>query len=97
MTGSRSGGIIASAWATLMLLGEDGYTRIAGECWQAFVGFRDGINAIPGFRVIGDPDAACIAFKCTDGPENKVFFFFFFFFFFINDLGGKSVIKSQAP
>ena len=33
MTGSRNGGIIASAWATMMLMGEQGYLRVAEECW----------------------------------------------------------------
>jgi sphinganine-1-phosphate aldolase len=73
MTGSRAGGIIAAAWATMMLLGEDGYTRLADDCWTAFVAFRDGIRAIKGFRLVGEPEAACIAFQCSEGPENKIY------------------------
>ncbi len=73
MTGSRAGGIIAAAWATMMLLGQDGYARISEDCWRAFVGFRDGIASIKGFRIVGDPDGCCIAFQCSEGPENKVY------------------------
>jgi hypothetical protein len=110
MTGSRAGGVIAAAWATMMLLGQDGYTRfsvvvvvvvfpvffffqrISDDCWKNFVGFRDGIRAEKGFCIVGEPDAACIAFKCTEGPETKVCVFFFssclfvcsFVFFLLN-------------
>lgn len=73
LTGSRSGGIIASAWATLMLLGQDGYERVSEEVWRAFVGYRDGIRGTRGFRLVGEPEACCIAFACTDGPENRVY------------------------
>lgn len=73
MTGSRNGGIIASAWATLMLMGEDGYLKVAEECWQAFDAVVTGIRQIDGLELIGNPDAACIGFKCTDGPDNKIY------------------------
>lgn len=73
MTGSRSGGIIASTWATLMLLGEDGYLKLVSQGYESFLIVRDGINKIPGFKTLGNSNAACIAFQCTDGSPNKVY------------------------
>jgi sphinganine-1-phosphate aldolase len=73
MTGSRNGGILASAWATLMLMGEEGYLKIAEDVYAAFSGVVEGIKKIPGLELIGEPDAACVGFKCTDGDETKIY------------------------
>ncbi len=62
MTGSRPGGAIAAAWAVLRYLGEEGYTRLARTIMDTTQALRDGINAIPGLRVLGLPDMSVFAF-----------------------------------
>ena len=62
LTASRSGGGIASAWAVLHYLGEEGYLRIAREILETRGRLIAGINAIDGLEVLGRPDAYLIAF-----------------------------------
>ena len=54
--GSRSGGLIASTWASLVLTGREGYLdaaeRIHGAAQRMVVGIR---NGIPELTVFGDP------------------------------------------
>jgi sphinganine-1-phosphate aldolase len=54
--GSRSGGLIASTWASLVITGREGYLAKAREIYdtaQAMVhGIRDGI---PELRIVGEP------------------------------------------
>ena len=64
-TGSRSGGGVASAWAVLNYLGEEGYLRIVERILDTRDRFIDGINSIEGLRVYGDPHAYLVAF----GPD----------------------------
>jgi sphinganine-1-phosphate aldolase len=46
--GTRPGGAIAAAWASLTALGHEGYLRIAGIIMKTTRAFIDGITAIPG-------------------------------------------------
>ncbi len=61
MTGTRPGGAIAAAWAVLNFLGEEGYLRLARTVMQTTVRLRDGINAIDGLRVLGQPEMSVLA------------------------------------
>jgi glutamate/tyrosine decarboxylase-like PLP-dependent enzyme len=62
MTGSRPGAAIAAAWAVMNYLGEDGYKRLARITWDTTQTLRKGIDAIPGVKVVGDPDMTIFAF-----------------------------------
>ncbi|MFB3093779.1 MAG: aspartate aminotransferase family protein [Dehalococcoidia bacterium] len=62
MAGSRPGGAIAAAWAVLNYLGEDGYLRLARTVMDTARKLIDGINAIDGLQVIGEPDASIFSF-----------------------------------
>jgi glutamate/tyrosine decarboxylase-like PLP-dependent enzyme len=53
--GTRPAAPIAAAWATINHLGEDGYLRLADRVRAASRRFRDGIAAIAGLQVTGDP------------------------------------------
>lgn len=67
MTGTRAGGPIAAAWASLVAMGEDGFlhhTRLAMEAARAL---RDGIAAIPELAVVGEPQATVVAWGARDG------------------------------
>jgi sphinganine-1-phosphate aldolase len=54
--GSRSGGLIASTWASLVLTGREGYLAAARDIHGAAQRMVDGIRTrIPQLRVVGDP------------------------------------------
>ncbi len=54
--GSRSGGLIASTWASLVLTGRDGYLQAAREIHDAAQRMVAGIRErLPQLEVIGDP------------------------------------------
>jgi glutamate/tyrosine decarboxylase-like PLP-dependent enzyme len=59
---SKSGGPYAGAWAMLQHLGESGYRQIIQTVQDATKKFVDGINAIEGLRVLGDPDMCMFSF-----------------------------------
>lgn len=64
--GSRNGGLIASAWATLMFIGSNGYKQYADEIQKTFTALKEGISKNPYLKLLGDPEAACVSFT-TDG------------------------------
>lgn len=69
--GTRAGGAIAAAWATLMALGRDGYLRLAAGILRTTRIFQAGIAAIPGLRVLGRPAMSVFAFAGdSGGPDN---------------------------
>lgn len=72
MSGSRSGGLIASTWAAMVSLGEAGYLDIARRVFDAAARLRAGVAAIDGLRVIGDP-LFNIAFTADDPAELDIF------------------------
>ena len=55
MSGSRSGGIIAAAWAAMVTLGREGYLAIAGDIFRTAARLREIIGEHPELRVLGDP------------------------------------------
>ena len=62
MLSSKSGGPMAGAWALLNFLGEDGYTRIVSAVQDGARRLIDGINAIEGLRVLGEPAMCMFSF-----------------------------------
>jgi len=60
--GTRPGGPIAAAWAVLNYLGWDGYVRIAGELFEAVDQLKDGIRAIDGLSIVGDPPLTILTY-----------------------------------
>jgi glutamate/tyrosine decarboxylase-like PLP-dependent enzyme len=61
LAGTRPGGAIAAAWAVMNYLGEEGYCRIVDTMMRTAAELRDGINAVPGLRVLGAPDMCVMA------------------------------------
>jgi sphinganine-1-phosphate aldolase len=55
MSGSRSGGIIAAAWAAMVSLGREGYLGIAADILRTAQELRAIITSHPELRVLGDP------------------------------------------
>ena len=68
LAGSRSGGLIATAWAAMISTGAEKYLQYADEIYQTAQTIRAGVASIPEFEVIGDP-TFLVAFKAADGPE----------------------------
>jgi sphinganine-1-phosphate aldolase len=72
LLGTRPGGAIAAAWATLMAMGEDGYLGRARAVMQTTRALMDGINAIDGLEVMGAPHMSVFAYRSTD-PSLNIF------------------------
>jgi len=52
-SGSRSGGLSAACWASLMSMGESGYLEATKSILAAVKKMRQGIEAIDGMRILG--------------------------------------------
>ena len=53
--GSRPGALSAACWAAMVSIGESGYLEAARRILETGARIRDGIAAIAGLRVLGDP------------------------------------------
>ncbi|MDE1880560.1 MAG: aspartate aminotransferase family protein [Euryarchaeota archaeon] len=53
MAGSRPGGLVAAAWATLLALGEEGYLELAKKVLAAAKELRSGVAKVPGVHLMG--------------------------------------------
>ncbi|MBI2605395.1 MAG: aspartate aminotransferase family protein [Deltaproteobacteria bacterium] len=62
MCGTRPGGPIAAAWATFNAIGIEGYIEIAKRIMENTKKLQDGIRAIPGLYVLGEPVMSVFAF-----------------------------------
>ena len=65
-SGSRPGGPVAAAWAVLRYLGGEGYVRIAREIMGAVERLKDGILAIDGVEIVGEPELTVMAYGARD-------------------------------
>lgn len=61
MTGTRPGGAIAAAWAIMNHLGEEGYLAITDRVMTTVKKLREGISAIDGIHILGDPTMSILA------------------------------------
>lgn len=64
--GSKSGGLLAQAWAVLQAVGEDGYTALAAKVGTACDRLVAGLGGVAGLRVLGEPAAGLVAFTVLD-------------------------------
>lgn len=65
---TKSGGPVASAWATLQHLGLGGYDELVRRSVDSARRLREGVEAIDGIRVLGDPITAMLA-VAGDGAD----------------------------
>jgi len=63
MLSSKTGGPMAGAWAVLNFLGEEGYKTIVREVQEATKKLINGVEAIEGLRVLGEPVMCMFSFK----------------------------------
>jgi sphinganine-1-phosphate aldolase len=66
--GSRPGALSAACWAAMVSVGESGYIEAARRILATGATVRDGIAAIDGLRVLGDP-LWVIAFGTEEGLD----------------------------
>ncbi len=71
LAGSRSGGLIAATWAAMVTTGRAGYLAAAQAILETGAEIREGVQAIDGLSVIGDP-TFLIAFRADD-PDVDVY------------------------
>ncbi len=63
---TRPGGSISAAWAVMNFLGRDGYLRLNKELMDTRQGYMDGINAIDGLAINGQPHSLVISASADD-------------------------------
>jgi len=67
--GTRPGGPIAAAWATITHLGHDGYMRLGARVQAATRGFLAAVDAVDGVRAHPAPDMSVFQFQADpDAP-----------------------------
>ncbi|KAJ3101100.1 hypothetical protein HDU96_010129, partial [Phlyctochytrium bullatum] len=69
VAGSRPGALIAGCWTAMVHMGENGYVESTRKIVAASRKLTEGIKAIPGLRVIGDPLLSVVAFD-AESPLN---------------------------
>jgi len=67
MTGTRPGGAIAAAWATLQHFGQAGYLELDKNIMDITTRLKAGIKEIPGLRILGNPVMSVFAFDMEKG------------------------------
>lgn len=72
LTGTRPGGAIASAWATLMGLGQKKYLENAKKLSEIVRKMKEGIQAIPELEIVGEPQGPLFAY-CSKSPEVNIY------------------------
>lgn len=70
--GTRPAAPIAGAWTAIRYLGEDGYVRLAASLRDTTRRFREGIDAIDGLEVTGDPQMSVFQFGSPTLDMNAI-------------------------
>ncbi|KAJ1410668.1 pyridoxal phosphate-dependent transferase [Ochromonadaceae sp. CCMP2298] len=71
IAGSRSGGIIAQCWASLMAMGEEGYNQHTRDILAVTQFIASGVRGIEGIRLLGLAEAMIVCFDVeTKGGLN---------------------------
>ena len=66
LLGTRPGGAYAAAWAALQHFGVSGYRELAARTLEAFVRIKDGVNAMPELKVLGEPSGPLLGYASRD-------------------------------
>jgi sphinganine-1-phosphate aldolase len=74
MAGSRSGALIATAWASLLHLGQDGLLAAADRIMRAATEFRRQLGRrVPELKVLGSPHMSVVAFAAVKPAKLNVY------------------------
>jgi glutamate/tyrosine decarboxylase-like PLP-dependent enzyme len=66
MAGTRPGGPIAAAWAAMQAIGQDGYVAMTEQILATSRRLIEGIRAMDGLEILGDPRLSVFAFRGVD-------------------------------
>lgn len=72
VSGTKSGGAIAAAWAVLHHLGEDGYLRLTRTARDTVRRLAAALRAMPGVELRAEPDTTLLAFGFRDADAFAV-------------------------
>ncbi|MDQ1256216.1 MAG: sphinganine-phosphate aldolase [Candidatus Hydrogenedentes bacterium] len=70
MPGTRPGGNIAAAWADMHALGREGYIDNVRNVMAVTKKLREGIEAISGLAIVGQPHMSLMAYESKDKKVN---------------------------
>lgn len=74
MAGSRSGALIATAWASLLHLGREGLLTAAERIMAAATDFKRQLQRkVPELRVLGSPHMSVVAFEAVRPKQLNVY------------------------
>lgn len=62
IAGSRSGGLLASAWASMVSLGQEGYLRYAKSIFETSFAMQEAVHSHPELKMMGKP-TFCFSFS----------------------------------
>jgi sphinganine-1-phosphate aldolase len=68
MDGSRSGGLLAATWASMVSLGRTGYLEYARRIFATAASMQDAVRSHPELRILGNP-TFCFSFTSTGEGE----------------------------
>jgi len=72
LLGTRPGGAIAAAWATLMYMGQNSYIETAERIMQTTDKLTQGIKSIEGLALLGTPHASLFAYHSVS-PQIDIY------------------------
>lgn len=73
IAGSRSGGMIAQTWASLMTLGEEGYLQHTDEIFKTNKKIIEGIKGIKELKLLGKNEAMISCFTTVDHSKINIY------------------------
>ena len=73
MAGSRSGAVVAAAWASLLTVGREGFVEQTKTLLSLAQRLVKGIEKIPQVHVLGKPDSALVAWGAKDPKSLDIY------------------------
>ncbi len=70
LLGTRPGGTIAAAWATIKAMGINGYLELTRESMDTTRALIEGIRSIPGLEIISNPDMTVFSYTSAEKKLN---------------------------
>lgn len=68
--GTRPGGSIAAAWASMQVFGRDGYMKLTRQTMETADQLKEKIQAIPELELIGNPPASVFSYRSRSRKVN---------------------------
>jgi glutamate/tyrosine decarboxylase-like PLP-dependent enzyme len=72
VAGARAASPVAAAWAVMNYLGEDGYVELMRGLMATTSRLREGIGAIRGLRILGEPIGPLLSFTSDDDDISAI-------------------------